>query len=196
MVMFVTLRQYGYGKSCSSHCENMVMFITFRDSMLCLSNKETQCYIHHIARLKDIFVTFHKYGYVCHIATTKLCSSHCDNMTIFITLRQRGNVRHIETIGICLTLCEQYDYVHHIAMMRLCWSHCEKYGHVHHIAMVRLCSSHYDNMVMFITLSRYGYVRHIPTIWLWLVMFIRLRQYGFLCHILIIWLWPFMFDRL
>jgi hypothetical protein len=92
MVMFVTLRQYGYGKSCSSHCENMVMFVTFRDSMLCLSNKETQCYIHHIARFKDIFVTFHKYGYVCHIATTKLCSSHCDNMTIFITLRQRGNV--------------------------------------------------------------------------------------------------------
>jgi len=79
IVMFVTLRQYGY--LCHIVCLSYkAMFITLRQygyvllkatTWLCLS----QC---------DVCITLWRWGYIHHIAMTRLCS--WDNETMFITL--------------------------------------------------------------------------------------------------------------
>jgi len=79
MVMFVTLQQYGY--LCHIVCSSYkAMFITLRQygyvllkatTWLCLS----QC---------DVCITLWRWGYIHHIAMTRLCS--WDNETMFITL--------------------------------------------------------------------------------------------------------------
>jgi hypothetical protein len=99
-VMFITLRQYGYDHSCSSHCDNMVMTRHAR----------------HIA--KNIFMATH----VLHIATISLCLSHCDNMVMENHVQPLSTmVNHSQPWSWSIKV--NHIYVRHIVTIWLCSSH-------------------------------------------------------------------------
>jgi len=127
----------------SSDC-NKVRFITLQCVHMFI---RFQCYY-----IRHILISI----YVHPIATTGICSLHCD-------------------VCICLSHCD----ITMFAMTYICSSHCNErdmfiklwqQGYVHHIATSRyfqhiltlLCLSHHD-ILFFITLRWKGYVHHIAT---------------------------------
>ena len=142
-----------------------------------------------------MFITFWQEGCSCHIVTTRLFSSHC-NDGIFAS--------HCDEEAMFIIL-RRWGYVHNIAMTRLFWSHCDdkamfvtlwRQGNFHHIATRRLCLSYCDDKAIFFTLKWHdicvtlrlrGHANHIMTRICSLhcddkAMFITLRQWGYVCH--------------
>jgi len=89
IVMFVTIQQYGYVHHKRIHlslCDNMVMFITFyvRHKRISLSHCDNMVMFTKLRWWGDVCHNV-RIGYLHHIATTEICSYHCNDRIMFVT---------------------------------------------------------------------------------------------------------------
>jgi len=168
--MFFTLSQQGHGHciattwSFSSHWDDTI-FASYCDDMIFASHCDGFIFESHCNEDAMLIKMWRK-GYVCHIAMTRLWSSHykdrifasyCDNMIFASHCGDMKFTSHCEDEALFITLLWQ-GYVHHIETRRLCSSNCYDkaifftlrwQGYDLNIAMTRVFSKHNNDKAMF-----------------------------------------------
>jgi hypothetical protein len=175
-IMFITLQhyyvhQYAMKRQCSSHCDNMGMFVTLWRRgyvrhiaiiWVCLSHCDGKAMFNTLWHYYEfqivtllcssycnitMFIALRWKDYVCSIVKIWVCSSHHNDEAMIVTLWWKAYVWHIATL-LCLLDCHatmftifHHYYVHYFVTERLCLSDCDSMG-MFITCDNRLCSSH------------------------------------------------------